>query len=382
MRRINILIAISVILWSCSNTKDQNANTHQLIKDSNTEFYVGPTLYPSCKSVHHFHHNGQELLAYVNRGIDILFFSITEQKLIHEINYDQNGPNKVSSIRGLYVHNMDSILLLTSDPNILILSDSTGNILKRIKVPLIKNKDCISMYVSNVQRVNNPVVEIDFKLYFSTFTNNSPVLNESLNTSMGISYSFVKDTVDIIDIFYPNSIDFSHDGSWVYSREYANKKWIYSFIYSNKIMEINENGNIRFYPSKSKFAGRKQSFKGVKTNNHFKEILKPRYSSIIYDKWRDVFYRIFLTEIDFKRNFSDEDYFDLIENPPAFSVLILSKNLDVIGETLMPERYYNPEMCFIDKSGIHFALHPNHPEFDPDYLKFTNFIIKPISKNQ
>lgn len=99
-------------------------------------------------------------------------------------------------------------------------------------------------------------------------------------------------------------------------------------------------------------------------------VKNPRYLSIVYDKYRNCYYRFFKPGYNIKKN-EDPELF--LEYPYQFSIIVLDENLNVKGETLMPPEKYDPFMFFIAPDGLYLALHCNHPEYNPDSLMFERF---------
>ena len=85
----------------------------------------------------------------------------------------------------------------------------------------------------------------------------------------------------------------------------------------------------------------------------------PHYLSIIHDKYRECTYRYFYPGVKLKDN---EDPRKMFENRKRFSIMILDENLDIVGETMMPDNTYNPFMSFVAEDGLYIALHCDHPK--------------------
>jgi len=63
-----------------------------------------------------------------------------------------------------------------------------------------------------------------------------------------------------------------------------------------------------------------------------------------------------------------------------FSIIILNRDFQIIGETLFPEYIYNPGVMFVRKDGLYIsASHFKNPEYSDDILKLVCFRLE---KNQ
>ena len=100
----------------------------------------------------------------------------------------------------------------------------------------------------------------------------------------------------------------------------------------------------------------------------------PEYRVLIYDKYRNVYYRFAYPGIEVK---PDDDVFKLGEFRRVFSVMIIDKDFNLIGETLMPENTYNVNMFFVNEAGLWLSTnHVDNPNFEEDAINFELFTLK------
>ena len=60
-----------------------------------------------------------------------------------------------------------------------------------------------------------------------------------------------------------------------------------------------------------------------------------------------------------------------------FSIIILDKEFNIIGETLFPDYSYNPGIMFIREDGLYISTcHPMNPLYNDDFLNFQKFELK------
>lgn len=89
----------------------------------------------------------------------------------------------------------------------------------------------------------------------------------------------------------------------------------------------------------------------------------PSYEGIVYDKYRDVFYRIFRLPMR-------EPYTPTIRyNSKPVGVIILDSQLNYVGETVLPEDKYSPYNVFIDENGLNMQV--KDEEGDVERMKFA-----------
>ena len=72
------------------------------------------------------------------------------------------------------------------------------------------------------------------------------------------------------------------------------------------------------------------------------EGLQPHYHHLMYDKYRKVFYRFALMPDDNIKPFSNNPH-------QSFSIIILNKDYEIIGETKFPSNTYAHHLCFVGK---------------------------------
>ena len=95
----------------------------------------------------------------------------------------------------------------------------------------------------------------------------------------------------------------------------------------------------------------------------------------MYDKYRDVYYRIAEFPYEFKSN---ESPFD---DPKGreFSIIIFDKDFNIIGETKFPGNKYLYKMSFVGRDGLYISENNlANPDFDEDKLVFACFKLEDI----
>ena len=157
-----------------------------------------------------------------------------------------------------------------------------------------------------------------------------------------------------------------------FSRCFNGDKFIYSFFYEADVFITSIDHNIvERVNVKSNYIDR------VVMPNDYNGTLKsmcenPNYGNLLYDKYRDVYYRVcyLKTEID-----NRENYMELWDfGRKIFSIIILDKNFNIIGETVFPEYTYNPNLMYIDEKGLYISEnHYKNTNYDDDKLIFRLF---------
>lgn len=98
----------------------------------------------------------------------------------------------------------------------------------------------------------------------------------------------------------------------------------------------------------------------------------PNYGNLIYDKYRNVYYRIAYPKTEIEKGVRGLELRSY--GRKLFSIIILDKNFNIIGETLFPKYTYNSNLVFIHKDGLYISdSHYLNPEFSDDVLSFKCF---------
>lgn len=98
---------------------------------------------------------------------------------------------------------------------------------------------------------------------------------------------------------------------------------------------------------------------------------QPSYSSIIYDRYRNVYYRT--ADIPINEDKYDQNNIEGWVKP--FSIMVLDSEFNLIGEALLPHLSYSRTEFFVSKEGLN--MKKNH-EDDEDLLVFSAFLPKSI----
>ena len=100
----------------------------------------------------------------------------------------------------------------------------------------------------------------------------------------------------------------------------------------------------------------------------------PYYGDIIYDEYRQLYYRIAYPKESLKKG---ESLLDMTQSGRTrFSIIIMDKNLKVIGETMFPENSYRSNLYYVDKDGLYISSnHYKNPHYKEDSLSFDRFIV-------
>lgn len=374
-----ILLIIIFLSFSC-NQKQQTG-------DGSKPFNLEPSgslaiNIDSKTSIHNYFYDSfkiqdKEFLGIINRNTNsIQIYSIDERKLYETIKFDEAGPNGFPKLRAFRFINPDSIFIVNLYAKNLWLVDIEG----RIKKKYIAQKNGKSLF--NLGTAFYTGVKPLFfknKLYLQTYSkevNSSDPSFFAEDNLIEIEIDLKNETWRYIDMHYPPlyggnvwagdvSRDMGEDGEIVYS--FAADHNINSFNLSS--------GVFNSFNAKSDFVAQIEPLMANDDEAFTRYFLEtPRYTNIIYDKYRKVYYRFVrhamasINPATGRMNTHDN---------ASFSIMILDSLFNKLGETDIDETIHQINSFFVTKDGLFISnTNPNNPALKEDELSFTLFKLE------
>jgi hypothetical protein len=356
---------------------------HELVKtgkilsyelDDNTK-YLFYALFPYTDS------NGKSYLTFKNSFDEILFYELESGKFLFKIEIEKEGPNGILNVTGYYVEDFNNIYVTSIALTRLTKIDTGGAVLQKIEYAKTANTgyQVIPNYGS-ISTIYTPLVIIDKNLYITQQP--SPNFSSPAKTPVSVMIDTLNRTFTALPFYFPEKIH----GLGFYdvfssltrlSRDFNGKEFIYSFSFDENIQVASVNHeNIRNIPAKSRYINKIRVEKrpdNIDVTLVMKKDMEiAAYGNLIYDKYRDVYYRLAYPEDELENGL---DYRSITPfGRKKFSIIILDKNCNVIGETLFPEFVYCSKILFVHKDGLYICNnHPENPSFNEDILSFQCF---------
>lgn len=328
-----------------------------------------------------YENNDSAWLFYGNSMMnELIIFTYPEGDMYKRIQFEREGPQGIGSYRGVHVHNLDSIFIASGTfVHQFFLTDTSGIIKKRYQISDINNTGiapCIKPFFNHIGNVGNVQKnKINLSCYYPyAETNNNALPNEIID----FTYDFGVDSI-VSYSYYPKVSFKTERNLSKYSRTYNGEKFVYSLDYSDNIFFKNSNENyaIKFCKSiyrMKNIENRDPDNRELPINIQMKHSVEsPQYYSLVFDKHRKCYYRFFNPGTDVKNIDNIEKMW---EYPNRFSIMIIDKQLNIVGETMLPKRKYNPFMSFVNQDGLFLALHVDHPLYSHDSLSFELIDLK------
>ncbi|MGW8122211.1 DUF4221 family protein [Roseivirga echinicomitans] len=291
---------------------------------------------------------------------------------------ETNGERGVGSIRAVFVQNLDSIFIFPTVEERIFVIDTAGIKFTKLdyNVPEGYNPALISSSIFS----SLPVID-GGKLFAKTLYqgNYSSMTNEELSTrNIAFSIDLKNGETTPLPHFFPN--DYWKDGvkHYEFSVASSKNKSVYSFYGDHYIYYSDSfNSPLKRKMAPSKFMkGEIETIpmSGPSSNRGRYFAGSAHYGSIIYDKFRNVYYRFFYPKVELEE---EANLRQIIQFPRSFSIMILDENLNIIGEQLFDHnKEFVPQNIFVGKEGLYMSInHPDNPDNEEDYFTFKLFEI-------
>ena len=297
------------------------------------------------------------------------------------VEIDREGPNGITRLSGYYIKDFDEIYLTTGSLPFIARTDTTGRIFQKISYE--KSDDGTLLIPSFRSNHYYPLVIINDTFYV---TQVPPPWEEPNTWPVSCCIDTLNRRVSKLPFNFPqiltkeerNSMTIGIGLELEYSRCFDGSNFIYSFFYEESIRVLSiDHKEMKQIPVKSKYIKAINPREKRPEEEHIgmKKLCEdPFYTNIIYDPYRKVYYRIAYPRTEME----NEERNTLVEiwttGRKRFSIIILDKDFNIIGETLFPDYKYCSRDIFVEKEGLYIrSNHFKSPDFDDDKLEFTCF---------
>lgn len=322
---------------------------------------------------------GQEFLTFQNDGEpEILWYDVASQKYVKTTRLQKEGNNGVGLFCGYYISSDNEIYIPEIYKPVLDIVNDRGEIIRKIDYAK-----------TSLGKSTIPFLCTSYKsmciLNGKIFIPQTP--NLSLNDVMADSpVTLVLDTANHLihefDLRFPQVVSSEEiKGNTLgvechYSVCHNGKDFVYSFFFDEDLYIVSLDGKIKNkIKAKSKYL--EKVYDGKKTTVDMNVWAKtlceiPMYGNLIYDKYREVYYRFVYPKTELK---DSDNYKDIwLLGRTKFSIMILDKDLNLLGETLFPENTYASNLLFVRADGLYISTSfIKNPAFSDDNLCFRRF---------
>jgi len=364
------------ILFGC-NRDEKGIDTY--IKGSSDYIHLNTagSISPKTKFLQYYEEPHKAWLLFGNEDKnEVILYELPSGKIEKRMKFEMRGPNRIGVYKGAYIHNFDSIFIQSGTYyKEFLLIDTTGTVIRQFSVDSLDIGEFHNALAPLYSHYSMEAVFRNGLLNLNTYVLTA-ISNADLHTqSICISYDIGKG--ELVERFKYPKFDDTHLASLEgYCRTHNGSDLVYSFNHLDDLYILKENGDYELIPCPSQFQSKDLDWTVSRTApieiQKERVVQNPRYGSIMFDKYRKLFYRIYIPGYKLKNGESADQYSGY---PPLFSIMVLDENLTLIGETLMPMNTYDPQMAFITRDGLFLALHPDNPKYNPDSLAFEKMIV-------
>lgn len=302
----------------------------------------------------------------------IQVYDLQEERLIKEMKFEKEGSEGIGRLTGFNVHNLDSIFLFTNSPGKLYLTDLDQRYLSPITLEIPEGYAGPEFRPAPFNA--NPVIRGDKMLAKVLVPGRIPDMVESQLSQQFLSAEFsFGDGKGILSAHkYPNGYLAEGLKAPYFSMAASPDRVVYSF-FADHHLHVAEGASMetKEVPAKSRYLP--QDFPSLSRTAVQLEYMtylftSPRYEGLIYDSYREVYYRFCFPSTDIK---GQEEINELRAYPKDFSIMILDSELNVLGETRFKGKHLVPNNVFVAEEGLYIsANHPDNPNLDEDWLEF------------
>ena len=363
-----ILLTFFGFLYSCQSLETKSAY-YSLIQVGKAYFPVDTLTKPiqiNSQAI------GDTLIVLNQERNFLLFYSISKEKLLNKISFDREGENGIPGITGFLYHNKDSIFILQSYQYRLYLCNIAGKIIDKYKLlnndkldanAALASDNMRSMMVKIGDEIHistNPYLKPESKEYYQ-----SKKIHQVLNLKKK-TYKFLPITYS--SIYQKNA--YPHAFS-LFFRTYNpfNRNFIYSFMADDRVM-LTDGKQITYHQARCEqmkqplklndFTYNEEEHLQIQQQSNF-------YLMILYDKYRNVYYR-------FAQKSDDLD-------KTKWVVIVLDEKLKKISESICSSILKKSESnCFLPPFIGEKGLYIHNPNSENE--DFFEMDIYTLSKKE
>ena len=385
-----ITILYFLCLFSCQSKQE---NIHPVYRTELKEVKkitlpVDENTYYLSKSIFHFEDKGKEYLSFGNQtkrqyATEIIIYDLNSQDIYKRFPLLREGPNAIPAAYGAVpLGSPDVFIYYQNNLRKITLSDGDGQVIRRYQ---IVSPDGKPVYIpEGLSYAHYPSFMIDSVIYFAQRSGKPSVMRNEWKTIPMFAMMNLKDgkisrsSLCFPSIFDMDVKDITTGNEFVYDYNYKDKRLVCAFIEFDSLLVTDDMKNVRWYNGKSRYLKKMRPIlkEGVDGFMGIKEAVEAAsYSHIMYDKYRDIYYRF--AEMPCELGANEYVYNDA--KAREFSVIIFDKDFRIIGETKFPGNKYFYKMSFIGRDGLYISENNEaNPEFDENKLVFACFGLQDL----
>lgn len=355
MRKILLFLSFCILI-SCKNEKSSNLYSYNLkATDSVKSFTLDSDVRYNAFYLYTFNdHKGKEYLSFLNyRTNQILFYDLKTTDFLFKLDLNSEGPNGIVQPTGFYIKDFDDIYVSSYAYSGLIRVDTSSHVVQKIPYGTTdKGYNVVPSYTPSSHPYIPPII-IDGKIYITQ--QNAVQFSPATKTPLSVAIDTVQKKCEGLPLTYGILTDEElRANDTRFSRIFNGEDFVYSFYVNEDIIIASvDHSKVRRIKVKSKYIEsptgiQEHSEQGPKLNLEL-----ARYGDLVYDPYREVYYRFVYPKTSLEDNI--RWWGKSVYGRKLFSVIILNKEFEIIGETLFPEAVYNSYVFFVHKDGLYIS---------------------------
>lgn len=375
MKILIIIVSISLLIWGCNSQEKKQKWSLKVVDEvvfkANDLIPVNPSNMQFIEA-----DSGNYLFAY-NHGVKrYQFIHFGTGEIVKEVPIVSEGPNRVKGTTG-WVLNQDSLWVIGQNPPSFNLLNYKGEVLKSKTFSNPKGPIPINYIILNSY---NRFYQLGSKIFGpqTMLQGHHDISKNDLDQyQLVYSYDLKEDTVVWYDVNYS-------DDYWDAGKKLSDFSWtrrdnelIIASFYDHEIQVMDmETGRVS--QKKEAKSSMIDNFYYVneipwgKNEGIINSISHDQYGPVLFDPYREVFYRIFIPGHEMEEELPQEALRLLDKSRPFAGVLILDLDLNVIGEHQFETAQIHPtQNMFVGKEGLYLSMNnENHADYDEDHFRY------------
>ena len=391
MKKVHtLLIIISILsLCSCQTKKEQSTDPYnvELVESKKITLPIEDKKDFLSRSIFQFEEDGKEFLSFGTferkRQYELILFDLEKEDVHKRIPLTYEALPAITGLKSL--NGSQSFLTFRHNRFRFSIIDGEGKMLKDFSTEPRDNMFICSL--GGISYGYMPSFVIDSVLYFSAslqYREGGIKTHHWKEFPLFTSLDLRNGDIDWY-MNYPSIFDHDVENpaggyEFTYDYNYQQNRLVCSFIGYDSLMVTDDLHHMRWIDGKSRYLESRRPYvpeSGNPEQTFTKLIEMGGYLHLMYDKYRDVYYRF--VEHPCKLGFGE--YW--MNDPKAreFSIIIFDKDLNIIGETKFPGNKYFNKMSFIGRDGLYISENNwANPDFDKHKLVFACFKLENINK--
>lgn len=386
-------ICLFVTLVSCSNNvanikNVENGNlkaTYQLVTNEEKKFYLDSETAPRPIYTQMFEDkSGVRLFTFLNSYKNSIYiYDYQSSKYIKSIHYENEGANGIIRPIGYFIKSIDSIYIYDMMKIEIALTDSMGNVRNRISLKNSDDNNWALYYPQYSLSTVNPFLENKGRLILTGY---APFSIPAENIELFQFTSYIDPNINQVEYHhkYPKEL-YGNNYNWegglstmVYPCLSANGKLIFSFPVSHDlyIFDFESDLSTKLYAG-SNFSNTIHSIDHQQRRTPNELIIEnylqeDMYGAIIYDPYRQVYYRFLLQGIP-------NAIIGTSMDKKPIDIIIMDDKFNYLGETVIGvEKEWNWTNSFVTREGLNIE-YIDSKNVNEDYLIFKIFALKKLN---